>query len=140
VGEDQWDSSGTILIGDSPRAALRAYLAECKRREYLSWPPKPGDSLFCSVRGNSHGQGRHRLSVRTLQWQWDEFQTKAGLATPYHWHCLRHDAMFRCAEATNGNVLIVAAFGRCDVKTALQYCGPPSSAAMLELRNKIVLR
>jgi integrase len=140
VGDDPWDSAGPFLLGDEPRAALRAYLAECKRRQYIPWPPKPGDPLFVAVRGNGHGSGRHRLSVRTLQWQWEEFQARCSLATPYHWHCLRHDAMTRCADATNGNVRIVAAFGRCDVQTAMRYCGPATPATMLELRNKIVLR
>jgi integrase len=141
VGPDQWDSAGSFLVSDDARAALRAYLAEAKRREYLAWPPKPGDALFVSVRGNGKsGAGRHRLSVRTLQWQWESFQRHAGLDAPYHWHCLRHDAMTRCSLATNGNLKIVAAFGRCDVLTAARYVENPSPQAMLDLRNQVAMR
>ena len=141
VGPDQWDSAGTFLVSDDARAALRAYVMEAKRRAYLVWPPKAGDPLFVSVRGNSKsGSGRHRLSVRTLQWQWEAFQRHAGLDAPYHWHCLRHDAMTRCSDATNGNIHIVAAFGRCDVLTAAQYVAHPSPQAMLDLRNQIAMR
>ena len=148
VGPDQWDSAGSFLLGDEPRAALRAYLLEAKRRQYLPWPPKSGDPLFVSVRGNGNGNGkdhpedaRQRLSVRTLQWQWGDFQQHAALPSPYHWHCLRHTAMTACAEATNGNVAIVAAFGRCDVKTAMRYCRAYlTPQRMLELRNQIQLR
>jgi integrase len=144
VGEDQWDSSGSFLLGDEPRAALRVYLSEAKRRGYLPWPPKPGDPLFLSVRGNANTEGpeaRRRLSVRTLQWQWGDFQAHAALPSPYHWHCLRHTAMTACAAATNGNVAVVAAFGRCDVQTAMGYCRAYiTPARMLELRNLITMR
>lgn len=127
VGPEQWDSAGTIAINDDARSALRAYIHEVKRRKWVEWPPKPDTPLFVAVRGN----GRHaasaahnthaRLSVRTLQWQWGTFQTRAGIVPAYRFHDLRHTAMTKCAEVTNGNVKLIADFGRCDVQTAMRY-------------------
>lgn len=140
VGDDQWDSAGTIMISDLARAALRAYIVEAKRRKWWAqWPPEPGEPLFLGVRGNGRsrdGAGRQRLSVRTLQDQWRKVQLAAGIDHPYVFHSLRHDAMTRAAERSNGNVLMVAAYGRCDVATATQYVHlTPES--MLELRNRL---
>jgi integrase len=137
TGPEQWDSSGTILISDDARAALRAYVVEARRRQWISWPPSKTEPLFISVRGNaSTGKGRHRLSVRTLQDQWHKFQLSAGIESPYVFHSLRHDALTRCSEVTNGNVKVIAEFGRCDVATALHYVhlGPHS---MMQLRNDL---
>lgn len=139
VGPDQWDSAGTIMVSDLARSALRAYLTEARRRGWIAWPPKPDDPLFIGVRDNGRhrdGPGRHRLSVRTLQDQWHKIQVAAGVDHPYVFHCLRHDAMTRCAERTNGNVLMVAAFGRCDVGTAMQYVHL-TPERMTALRNEL---
>lgn len=139
VGDEQWDSAGAILVNDLARSALRAYLVEAKRRGYVPWPPKKGDPLFVAVRGNwRSGTGRHRLSVRTLQQHWGDFQRRAGVDAPYHFHCLRHDAMTRCADAVGGNVKMLARFGRCSVMTALRYVHV-SEKAMADLRNALAL-
>ena len=139
VGDEQWDSAGTILVSDVARSALRAYLAEAKRRGYIAWPPKKGEPLFVAVRGNwRSGNGRHRLSVRTLQQQWMLLQHRAGLDTPYHFHCLRHDAMTRACEALNNNVKALAIFGRCSVQTALRYVHV-SPQQLIALRNQLSL-
>lgn len=139
TGPEQWDSAGTIMVSDLARAALRAYLAEAKRRGWVAWPPAPDTPLFIGVRGNGRsvaGPGRQRLSVRTLQDQWHKVQVAAGIERPYVFHSLRHDAMTRCAERCNGNVLMVAAFGRCDVATAMQYVHL-TPQAMQALRNEL---
>ena len=136
TGDHQWDSAGTLMIGDDARAALRAYLLEGRRRElWAQWPPGKNEPLFLSVRGNARStKGRKRLSVRGLQWQWEMFQRRSGTDRPYHFHDLRHTAMTRCAEVSNGNVRVVAAFGRCDVSTALRYVHL-TPQAMIDLRN-----
>lgn len=137
VGPEQWDSAGTIMLADEARTALRAYIAEARRREWMSWPPKRNEPLFVGVRGNGNsGAGRHRLSPRTLQWQFAEMQKRAGIDHLYHFHCLRHDAMTRCAEKTNGNLVLLADYGRCDVMTAMQYVHL-SPQQMLSLRNEL---
>lgn len=137
VGPEQWDSSGTIMLADDTRAALRAYIVEARRRGWIPWPPAPDDPLFVAVRGNGlAGKGRHRLSTRTLQWQWRQVQVQAGIDHPYVFHSLRHDAMTRCAERTNGNAKLLADYGRCDVTTAMQYVHL-SPQAMMTLRNDL---
>lgn len=137
TGDHQWDSAGTVMVGDEARAALRAYIAEGRRRGWWQWPPAKADPLFLSVRGNlKAGGGRHQLAVRTLQWQWEHFQKHAGIDHPYHFHDLRHTAMTRCAEVASGNVLVIARYGRCDVSTALRYVHL-TPQTMVDLRNQL---
>lgn len=143
VGDHQWASSGTIVIGDDARAALRAYVAELKRRRWIDWPPTPGQPLFIAVRGNGRGDddARYpRLSIRTLQHQFKSFQRQCGITTPYHFHDLRHTAMTRCAEVVGGNIRALCDFGRCSTTTAMRYLHNFTPEKLAAARNELAFR
>lgn len=141
---EQWESSGTIVVSDEARSALRAYIAELKRRGWCTWPPEPDQPLLVAKRRNARSRKAKKpaygpLAVRTLQYQWQMFQKRTGIVSPYHFHDLRHTAMTQCAEVTNGNTKMVAEFGRCDPQTAERYIHF-SPARLSELRNELAFR
>jgi integrase len=141
---EQWSSAGTIVIGDVARAALRAYIVELKRRRWCSWPPTADQPLFVAVRRNARAKKARkeqhgRLSVRTLQYQWQALQRQSGLPSPYHFHDLRHTAMTRCAEVVGFNLKLLASFGRCSPQTAMRYL-QFSPAKLAAARNELAFR
>lgn len=142
AGPEPWTSAGTIVVSDDARAAMRAYIVELKRRGWTKWPPTSDQPLFVAKRRNARSRKRTdhgRLAVRTLQYQWRAFQLRIGLESPYHFHDLRHTAMTRCAEVSNGNTTMVADFGRCDPQTAERYIHR-SPGRLAELRNDLAFR
>lgn len=119
VGQ-RWDSAGSFMLASAARAALRTYLAEAKRREWMAWPPKPDDPLFIGVRARGVS-GHGRVSHRIVQHQFLRLQRELGIPEPYMFHELRHDALTRFASAAGGNPYKLAAYGRCHIKTATRY-------------------
>lgn len=146
VGDQQWASSGTIVIGDDARAALRSYVVELKRRGWTSsWPPAADQPLFVAVRRNARSrrpksQQHGRLAVRTLQYQFRAFQLQCGITTPYHFHDLRHTAMTKCAEVVGGNIRALCDFGRCSAKTATRYLHNFTPEKLAAARNELAFR
>lgn len=117
----QWDSAGAFVLTKATRAVLRAYLLEARRRGWIAWPPKPGEPLFVTVKGRGATANHHvRISRRSMQEQWKRLQLRAQVPELYSAHCLRHEAMTRISGVA-ANALEVAAFGRCDVRTAQRY-------------------
>lgn len=138
VGKRKWNSAGSFHLTKKARTALRLYLNAARKRGWMQWPPVEDQPLFITVKGrgsDGHGANHHvRLSSRTAQHAWKKLQKKAGIPSrrQYGTHCLRHEILTRVADATNGNVFKVSAFGRCDVRTALRYVhGSPAELAKL---------
>lgn len=144
VGEHKWTSAGTIAVSDEARNALRAYIAELKRRGWSVWPPPAAQPLFVAVRTSPRTRRaaapvHQRLSIRTLQHQWRTFQRAIGIESTYHFHDLRHTALTRCSELTGGNMKLVAEFGRCDLQTAARYVHL-TPGRLTALRNDLAFR
>lgn len=123
-GEHRWHSGGTFVITSPAAKALRAYLAEAIARGWITLPAQPRDPLFITVKGGrtKGAPSRERLGSRAAQRSWVDTQQRAGIVDLYRFHDLRHDALTRMGDASNGNVFKVAAFGRLrDIRTAQRY-------------------
>jgi integrase len=124
AGARQWEGGGTFVLSKAARVALRAYLRAAESRGWIAWPPPPDVPLFITARGGgaSRRAGQLRLLRRAAQYQWVALCKRASVSQPYRFHDLRHDALTRVAEATNGDPFKVAAFGRFQsMDTALRY-------------------
>lgn len=91
--------AGPFELSTRARAALRAYLRAAVRAQWIAWPPSPGTPLFLGHRGRAGKAGHGRLSKRASQWAWHAAQRRAGIATPYGFHSLRHDSATRLRAA-----------------------------------------
>lgn len=128
-GPRRWTSSGPFVITKPAREALRAYLLERIKRGWLTLPCKPGTPLFVTWKRTTSARARNRavdvpgrISKRAAQLAWTEVQTRARVAQRYRFHDIRHDALTRMADASNGNPFRVAQFGRLkDINTAQRY-------------------
>lgn len=124
TGARQWEGGGTFVVSKSARAALRVYLRAAESRGWIAWPPKPNTPLFLTVRGggSSRSTGQQRLLRRAAQYQWVSLCKRASVSQPYRFHDLRHDALTRVGEATDGDPFKVASFGRIhSMDTAIRY-------------------
>lgn len=124
-GPRRWESAGAFIITKPARAALRDYLIECVRRGWLTLPAPKGTPLFLTIKGRV-GKGqrvqRGRLGKRAAQHSFTSLQKRARISDPYRYHDLRHDALTRLGDASNGNPFKVAQFGRLkDIRTAQRY-------------------
>lgn len=147
VGKRKWNSAGSFYLSKKARTALRLYLNALRRRGWVQWPPNEDTPLFVTVKGrgsDQHGAGHHvRLSSRTAQHAWKKLQTKAGIPRrrQYGTHCLRHEIMTRVAVASGGDAFKVAAFGRCDIRTAQRYVHvSPAELERLAERAQVAAR
>lgn len=123
-GRHRWNSAGAIVVTQPASRALREYLAEALKREWLKLPAAAGDPLFVTIKGGRTpgAASRTRLGSRAAQRSWADVQRRAGIAEPYRFHDLRHDALTRVGRVANGNVFQVARFGRLrDIRTAQRY-------------------
>ena len=116
---------GTFIIPPGARGALRDYLAEARRRDYIG-----GEGpLFVAHKrnqyaaaGNGHGARRPRLTKRGAQHSWDRIQQRARVRPLYKFHDLRHDSITRFSDACNGDPHRIAKFARlADIRTAMIY-------------------
>lgn len=141
VGPRKWSSAGSFVITRAAQKALRAYLLSAQRRGWLTIP-KHGPTatpLFITVKGRWERTADHheRLSRRSAQHCWYLLQRRAQLPERYGFHCLRHTALTRFADACKGDVFKTAAFGRVSLSTALIYVhtSPHAIAELAELAS-----
>ena len=136
-GQRQWSSAGYIVVTKRARAALRDYLRACITRGWLQLPAAANTPLFLATHGFQES-GRKRLSDRSAQHCWHRVQARAGVAEPYHFHCLRHDAATLFAQACDGDVFKVARFARFSVSTAQRYVhvSPTAVSELAELASR----
>lgn len=139
VGNKKWSSAGVFVLTRAAQKALRAYLREAVRRQWLRIDDKKAP-LFVTIKGRWQRSADHhvRLSRRTAQHTWEQLQKRAQLNERYGFHCLRHTAMTRFSEACNGNPYKLAAFGRVTMATALIYVhtSPSTLAELAELASR----
>jgi len=134
-----WSSAGVFVLTRAAQRALRSYLREAQRRGWLEIPGKVDEPLFITIKGKGARAANHheRLSRRSAQHSWDLLQSRAQLPEHYGFHCLRHTALTRFADACKGDVFKVAAFGRVGLSTALIYVhnSPQRLAELAELAS-----
>lgn len=129
VGERRWEGSGTFVITKVAREALRAYLLERIKRGWLALPCSNDVPLFITWRRTTKATAKvratdvpGRLAKRSAQAAWEDVQARARLVQRYRFHDIRHDALTRMADASNGNPFRVAQHGRLrDIRTAQRY-------------------
>lgn len=129
VGPRRWTSAGTFVVTKAAREALRSYLLERIKRGWLTLPCADDVPLFVTWRRTTKEKARTRavdvpgrLAKRSAQAAWEDIQARARLAQRYRFHDIRHDALTRMADASNGNPFRVAQFGRLrDIRTAQRY-------------------
>lgn len=130
-GPRRWTSAGAFIVTKLARDAVRAYLVERIKRGWLTLPLVAGVDvpLFITWKRTTSARARSRavdvpgrLSKRAAQLAWTEVQTRSRVAQRYRFHDIRHDALTRMADASNGNPFRVAQFGRLsDINTAQRY-------------------
>jgi integrase len=137
VGTRTWASAGQFVITKRARAALRAYIADCVARGWMTLPPAPGAPLFIA-HSSTTGKGHPRIMRGTAQHAWHEAQQRAGLQrdVQYGVHCLRHDALTRMADRTR-DPFKVSKYGRVSIETAQRYVhtSPAAIAELAELAS-----
>lgn len=111
--------AASMAVPKRARDAIRVYLLELRRREWIKAPPWRGPLWIVH---KSRVQGKHpRLSKRAAQTAWSTWQKRAGIHDPYRFHDLRHTAITRWADSTD-NAFSVAELARhSDVKTSMRY-------------------
>lgn len=112
-------NGGRFLISPRAQTALRAYLLEARRRDWIdeSWT----GPLFIGAKRWRKG-GHDRLAYRSFNILWNDFLNRLELPERYRFHDIRHDSITRYSQEVNGDVSKVMRFGRLkNMKTASVY-------------------
>lgn len=104
------------------RAALRAYLITARKKGLLDIPGAPDQALFVATKLPHKGG---RVSVRTIELQWQELQRSCGITEAYRWHDLRHEAATAFARKATNPFQVRDFLGVKSLATAGIYVHPP---------------
>lgn len=134
-----YTSARSIYLTEPARRAIRAYIEDGARRGWIPCSPWRGP-LFVTVKQRA-AAGHVRLAKRTAQAHFRAWQERARIADPYRFHDLRHTALSRLADASNGDVHTVAVLaGHSSPAQTMHYlhAAPEKLAALAEKAAKRV--
>lgn len=122
------DSNAPAYLGEPIRLRLAAWVEELARRH--GGTLDRGAALWPSGGSRSGERGRP-MAVRTMQAMLKKRLAAAGIGRRARFHDLRHTAISRVAEKTEGNIPVVAKFARHrDWRTTATYTHAPQGAVL----------
>lgn len=122
-----------IQVPKSTRQALRAYVLEAHRREWITGPPWRGP-LLVTMKGPQVGH-HQRPSDRAIQKGWQSWQRSIGIVDPYRFHDMRHTAITRWSEETTDPYVVAQLARHRDIRTTSDYVHR-SPARLAELAER----
>lgn len=126
-----YTSERAVMIPRRARDAVRAYLRELRKREWIRGPWRGTPWITIKGRGE---ESHTRPSKRAIQAAWHVWQQRAGIVDPYRFHDLRHTAISKFANATDNVFEVAEMSGHNDVRTTQKYVhsSPSKLAAIAE--------
>lgn len=120
------DGGTVAVVGKGRTEATRLTLPDPTRHALADWTASRGDEpgpLFVRLdRAAGRAVGPGRLTDTAVFLIVRDLGRKAGLARPTRPHALRHEAITKALDATNGDVRTVQRFSRhADTRTVLLY-------------------
>jgi integrase/recombinase XerC len=120
------DGGSVAVVGKGRTEAVRLTLPDPTRHALADWSairgPDPGPLFIRLDRAAARAGGAGRLTDTAVFLIVRDLGRKVGLARPTRPHGLRHEAITRALDATNGDVRTVQRFSRhADTRTVLLY-------------------